>query len=127
MAGKLKYGNHPVDFDGQHFDSKKEATYYVYFRDLARKGEISNLRRQVPFELLPDIYEQKIIHLKTKDKVIQKVVQSAVYYYADFVFTDKQGKEVVVDVKSEATRKDKVYVLKKKMMKAILGIDIREI
>ena len=127
MARKLKYGNHPVDFDGQHFDGKKEATYYVYFRDLARKGEISNLRRQVPFELLPDIYEQKIIHLKTKDKVIQKVVQSAVYYYADFVFADKQGKEVVVDVKSEATRKDKVYVLKKKMMKAILGIDIREL
>lgn len=55
-----------------------------------------------------------------------KRVQAAVRYFANFVFI-QDGKEVVVDVKSAATRKKDAYVLKKKMMRALLGIKIEEV
>lgn len=48
-------------------------------------------------------------------------------YVADFVYTDlKTGKKVVEDVKSEATRKDKAYVIKRKLMLYLKGIKIHE-
>lgn len=123
---KSKYGNIITKIGDHAFDSRKEASWYLYFRDLEQKGEIHDLRTQVEFEILPAIYETQVIHLKTKDKSVQKCVQSAVHYIADFTYKDAYGNLVVVDVKSEATRKDKVYVLKKKMMRALLGITIVE-
>ena len=123
---RSKYGNKKTYVDGIKFDSLKEARYYIYLRDLQRKGDISGLRLQVPFELLPDIYEDATIRLKTREKTVTKKVQSAVRYFADFVFF-QDGKEVVVDVKSAATRKKDAYVLKKKMMRALLGIKIEEV
>lgn len=127
MRTRTKYGNKKVDIDGHTFDSKKEAKYYIFLRDLQSKALIRDLKMQVPFELLPAIYEEETIHLKTKDKVVKKCVQKAVHYVADFVYTDsRSGSIEVVDVKSEATRADKVYVLKKKMMRALLGITITE-
>ncbi len=47
-------------------------------------------------------------------------------YLADFTY-NRNGKEIVEDVKSEMTRKLPVYKLKKKLMKAILNIEIQEI
>jgi len=124
---RRKYGNSRVEMDGHVFDSRKEAKYYLYLRDLEKRGLICDLKLQVPFELLPAIYEEETVHLKTKDKVVRKCVQKAVHYLADFVYTGAQSKAmVVVDVKSAATRKDKAYVLKKKMMRALLGITITE-
>ena len=35
--------------------------------------------------------------------------------------------EAVYDVKSEATRKDKEYIIKKKLMKELWGIEIKEV
>lgn len=123
---RSKYGNKKTYVDGIKFDSLKEARYYMYLRSLADAGKIENLRLQVPFELLPDIYEEATIRLKTKDKMVTKKVQSAVRYFADFVFV-QDGEEIVVDVKSAATRRKDAYVLKKKMMRALLGIQIQEV
>jgi hypothetical protein len=47
-------------------------------------------------------------------------------YVADFVY-QRDGKQVVEDVKSDFTRKNPVYRLKKKLLKATLGIEIIEI
>ena len=123
---RSKYGNKTAYVDEIMFDSRKEARYYLYLKDLEKKGKIQDLRLQVPFEIVPTIYENKIVHLKTKDKIVQRVAQSAVHYVADFVYTE-DGDMVVVDAKSEATRKNAVYVLKKKMMRAFLGITIVEV
>lgn len=124
---RSKYGNKKVEKDGILFDSKKEAVYYLHLKSRQILGEIKDLKMQVPFQLLPAIYEEETIHLKTKDKVVKKCVQKAVHYVADFVYTDTKSKAMeVVDVKSEATRKDKAYILKKKMMRALLGIEILE-
>ena len=120
-----KYGNKKVEKDGILFDSRKEASYYLYLKTRKMAGEIENLRMQVPFELIPAIYETQTVHLKTKDKTVEKCVQKAVHYVADFVYTDvATGKETVVDTKGYRT---KDYILKKKIMRAFLGIAITEV
>lgn len=121
-----KYGNHITVVDGIKFDSKKEAYYYLHLRTRERNGEISNLRRQVAFELVPPVYEDQIVQLKTKEKIVKRLVEPAIHYIADFVY-EERGAQVVMDVKSEATKKDKVYVLKKRMMRSLLGITIVEV
>ena len=123
-----KYHNKRVQIDGIWFDSTKEGYYYLHFRDMERRGEIRNLRLQVPYEIIPAVYETRIRHLKTKDKEVQVCVQQATRYVADFVYVDtRTGKEEVVDIKSEATVKKDSYILKKKLMRARLGIAIKEI
>ena len=77
---------------------------------LEKAGEIDGLRRQVKYELIPKQDGERACH-----------------YVADFVYTDlKSGKVVVEDVKSEATRKDKAYIIKRKLMKYLKGIKISE-
>lgn len=120
-----KYGNRKVEKDGILFDSLKEAAYYLHLKTLLANGEIEDLRLQVPYELIPAIYETQTVHLKTKDKTVEKCVQKAVHYVADFVYKDvATGEERVIDTKGFRT---KDYILKKKMMRAFLGIAITEI
>ena len=123
-----KFGNHKVTIDGIKFDSRKEAKFYLFLREAQINGEISDLKLQVPFELIPAIYEEQVIHLKTKDKVVTRCVQKAVHYVADFVYIEtSSGKEYVVDVKGGTATKTPEYKLKKKMMRAFKGIDIVEV
>lgn len=123
-----KYGNHKVVRDGISFDSRKEARFYLFLKESENLGTISNLRLQVPYELVPAVYEDEVIHRKSGDKIVKKCIQRPVRYVADFVYNDTDtGKEEVVDVKSEITRKNPVYILKKKMMRAFLGIEISEV
>lgn len=123
-APRNKYHARKVNICGIEFDSKKEGMRWLLLKDMERTGEISDLRRQVSFELLPAIYEDVTVHLKTKDKVERKLVQRAVHYVADFVYTDKEGNQVVEDTKGLRLPD---YILKKKMMLALLGIEISEI
>ena len=123
-----KYRNTKTTVDGITFDSKKEAGYYLFLKQKERDGEVSNLRMQVPYELIPAVYEDEVVHLKTKDKVVTRCIQRATHYVADFVYTvNATGDDEVVDVKSYITRKNPEYRLKKKMMLAFNGIKILEV
>lgn len=126
---RSKYGAKSVEIDGMKFASKKEGEYYRIYKGMLERGEISDLRLQVPFLLLPEISEEveEIKHLKTKDKVVRKkkVIQKATTYVADFVYKDGTGKEVVVDVKGSRRMLTKEFILKKKMMLSLLGIDVK--
>lgn len=123
-----KYRNTPVEVFGIKFDSRKEANYYLLLREQQDKGKISDLRMQVPFELIPAVYKEEVKHLKTKDKIERRCVQRATHYLADFVYKDNEtGKEVVIDVKSPITRQNAEYRLKKKMMLAFKNIEIKEV
>ncbi|MBQ3950048.1 MAG: DUF1064 domain-containing protein [Bacteroidales bacterium] len=122
-----KYLNKKTEVDGILFDSKKEASYYLRLKEMETKGEINNLRRQVPYELIPAVYRDEVKHLKTKDKTVTKCLQRATHYIADFVYNLPSGEEIVVDVKSYITRKNAEYRLKKKMMLAFNGIEITEV
>ena len=121
---KNKYNAKKVNICGIDFDSRKEGMRWLALKDMEGRGEISGLRRQVPFELLPAIHRDEVVHLKTKDKTVTKLVQRAVHYVADFVYYDKDGNQVVEDTKGLRLPD---YILKKKMMLALLGIEIHEI
>ena len=121
---KSKYGNKVVYHQGMKFDSKDERSRYFYLKAMQDRGEISDLRMQVPFEIIPAVYETQEVQLKTKVKTVQKLVQKAAHYIADFVYTDRNGNQVVEDSKGFRTKE---YLLKKKMMRAFLGITINEV
>ena len=124
---RSKYGAKKVTIDGIKFDSATEGRYYEKYRDMEKAGLIQNLRLQVPYELIPAIWEEydEVKHLKKGDKIIHKKrrKQRPITYIADFVYT-QDGKEYVVDVKGKKTKE---YILKKKMMLALKGIEITEV
>ena len=102
---RQKYGNRRVEVDGLKFDSRHEADYY--FGALLprwRAGELRLLARQVPFDL-----------------------PGGIRYVADFVTVDRDGAVAVIDAKSEATRRIRTYINKKKQMRAIWRIEITEV
>lgn len=97
--------------DGIVHDSRKEARRWCELKLLEKAGKITDLDRQVKFELIPKQDGERACH-----------------YVADFVYHNAEdGKKVVEDVKSEATRKNKEFVIKRKLMLYIHGIKIREI
>lgn len=98
------------------YDSSKESTRAWELRMLQKRGEISNLQEQVKYELLPAQYE--IVNGK------RKCVERAVSYYADFTYV-KNGETIVEDTKSPITR-TKDYIIKRKLMRYIHGIEILE-
>jgi Protein of unknown function (DUF1064). len=96
------------------FDSQREARRYQELRWLLRTGVITDLKMQVPFELIPS------------QSIGGKVVERPVKYVADFVYTTEDGLRVVEDVKSPATRTPQ-YIIKRKLMLQKFGIRVREV
>ena len=121
-----KYNNTKVEYDGLKFDSKREMQRYVVLKEAEAQGIITDLQRQVRFELIPAIKETYLEHLKTKDKEKTRTLQLAITYTCDFAYY-KDGEYVVEDCKISKTLQPKEYVLKKKMMFALKGIKIKEI
>lgn len=105
-----KYGNKKTELDGIVFDSKAEAKRYSQLRMLERAGQISDLQRQVKFELV------RGVRLYGRSR-------PAIKYIADFVY-NQGGHRVVEDVKGMLTP---VYRLKRHLMMAIHSIEIREV
>lgn len=121
---KSKYHAQKESVDGVTFDSKKEAEWYVRFSMMEKSGLISNLRRQVPYELIP--VQREAPHTTKTGKLMQgKVLERACTYIADFVYHDEEtGKEVVVDCKGFRTKE---YRIKRKLMLYRYGIAITEL
>ena len=124
-----KYGNKKVVKDGEVFDSKREYYRYMDLKLLETCGAISDLKRQVVYELIPVQREKSTkVYKKGRKKgqpIEGKIIEKAVTYIADFVYTDTTtGKEVVEDAKGMRT---KDYILKRKMMLYFHDIKIREV
>ena len=121
-----KYNAHKTEIDGIEFPSKHEANRYCELKLLERAGEISDLRLQVDFELIPNQYITEKRYGKNgkplKDKQI--LLERKVVYRADFVYTDKDGSQVVEDTKGFKTKE---YLLKRKLMLWVHGIQIQEV
>lgn len=97
------------------FDSKKEAKVYSELSIREQAGEIKNLQIQVPYELIPS---QKLSNGKT---------ERSVRYVADFVY-EEDGVTKVVDVKGyRQGGAYSVFVIKRKLMKWVHGIEVEEI
>jgi hypothetical protein len=126
----LKYGNFKVKcLDGTVFDSRKEARRYEELCLLLRTGAITDLKRQVEFELIPAQYESYERYGKGGKRLKdgERCVEKSCSYIADFTYvTADKGELIVEDAKSEATR-TKEYVIKRKLMRLIHGIAIKEV
>ena len=103
--------NKKTQWNGNTYDSKKEARRHAELLLLQRAGEITELDTQVKFELLP------------AQRIDGKVVERAVSYVADFVYK-QDGQKVVEDTKGFKTKE---YIIKRKLMLYIHGIRIKEI
>lgn len=108
-----KYQAQKCEFNGERFDSRKELTRYLELRLLERSGEITGLKRQVKFELIP----------AQKDNQ-GKCLERSVAYIADFVYQDENGQTVVEDTKGIRTKE---YIIKRKLMLYRYGIKIKEL
>lgn len=98
-----KYGNKRTVAHGKKFDSKREADRYGELLLLEKAGRISELTRQTSYQL------------EVNGVLICRYVCDASYI--------EDGKRVVEDTKGMRTA---VYKLKKKLMLALLGIEIKE-
>lgn len=102
-----KYSNDKVYIGGEEFDSKREARRYQELLLLQKAGKISDLKRQVKFELIP-----------------KQDGERACTYIADFVYHNADlGNMVVEDCKGYKTE---VYRIKKKLMLWVHKIKIFE-
>lgn len=103
---RQKYGNRKVTVDGMKFDSQHEADYYFgVLMPRVKAGELKAVCRQVKFDL-----------------------PGGITYVADYVtILPDMRIEAVIDAKSVITKRNRVYINKRKQMLACLGIEIKEV
>jgi hypothetical protein len=101
-----KYKNIKIEIDGILFDSKKEGKTYQELKLEEKAGIIERLRWGIKYSI-----DVNGVYIG--------------YYKADFDYY-RNNVLVIHDVKSEITRKNSTYRLKKKLIKAIYGIEIKE-
>lgn len=98
-----KYNAKKVTIDGIEFDSTWEGQRYSQLKVLEKAGEISDLQLQVSMPI-----EVNGVHICK--------------YVADFVY-HQHDEKIVEDAKGVKTA---IYSQKKKLIKAVYGIDIKE-
>lgn len=106
--GRVK-GAQATEVDGIKFPSKREARRYQELQILKRAEGIRRLRRQVMFPLVVKgwpVYEEG--------------------YRADFTYYELECGEWFFVVEDTKGHKTETYLNKKRLMKAIYGIEIRE-
>ena len=128
MRIRNKYHNTKIVNEFGTWDSKKEFKRWLILKEAETQGLISELKRQVKFELIPPIKEIKVIRLKTKEKTTEKTVQRAIEYIADFVYM-KGDTMVVEDIKASSKRGaiDKVFLIKEKLFRYRYGFNIKRV
>ncbi len=109
---KPKYRSRKVEVDGITFHSAKEAKRYQELKLLEKAGAIQELKLQEKFVLIPT--------QRGKDG---KVIERECSYYADFCYKEN-GEYIVEDTKGVATKE---YIIKRKLMLKIYGIQIKEL
>lgn len=107
---QMKFKSKKIEFAGLKFDSKKEFDRFQELLEMQEKGIISDLHRQVKFELLP---KQK------------EFGERAIIYIADHVYM-YAGLLIVEDVKSKITKKQPDYIIKRKLFKYFYCNDIKK-
>lgn len=105
----MKYGNKKVYTEEGVFDSQREYRRWRELKLLEKGKSITDLQRQVRFELIP------------KQKYGNHIIRSC-EYIADFVYK-QDGEEVVEDCKGYRTD---AYKIKKKLMLYVHGVMIKE-
>lgn len=92
-----RYGSHKCEINGLTFDSVMEGRYYAYLLTLKREGFIKKIETQVKYTLLNGFTH----------KITQKKIRP-ITYIADFVITNYDNTQEVVDVKGKKTPEFKI-------------------
>ena len=109
-----KFNAQQITIDGIKFHSKKEGNRYEELKLLQRAGAITDLQRQVKFEIVP------------KCRQLDGSMSMAKYYIADFTYKER-GMFIVEDVKGyKKGAAGELYELKRALMLWIHGIQIKE-
>lgn len=116
-----KYKNRKTKVGGILFDSKAEADRYLELKAMEQSGDISDLRLQIAYELIP--VQKESDKVGPRGGVIPgKVIHRPITYVADFVYMEN-GEEIVEDCKGVRTE---VYKIKRKLFRYRYGKDIVE-
>lgn len=108
-----KYNAVKIQNSDGKFDSGLEYKRWLYLKALEKNGEITNLKRQIPYVLVP---------AQTKNG---KVLFREISYVSDFEYDDlKTGEHVVEDTKGVVLP---VFKIKQKLMYYFHGIEVRVI
>ena len=106
FGSRSKYNNKKVTINGIKFDSKWESERYLYIKAIEKAGTVKDLELQVRFAL--EVNGEKICT-----------------YIADFRYKKQDMNGNSTDIVEAATGADTPeFKLKKKLMKACLGIEI---
>ncbi len=105
-----KYRSTRTTVDGIAFDSKREARRHGQLQLLLRAGAITDLERQVRFELAPSVRIEG-----------EKRARPALRYFADFTYR-QAGVLVVEDCKGVQTE---AFRVKQHLMATVHGIHLR--
>jgi hypothetical protein len=108
-----KYGNRKT----KGFDSAKEWRRNQELEIMQRAGEISELKRQVPFTLMPSY----TISDETTKQGFRTVRE--IRYIADFTYRLKNGKRIIEDVKGMQTD---VFKIKRKLLERKIALGVIE-
>ncbi len=108
--GRNKYKASKIETTVGKFDSKLEFERYVYLRQLEKAGLIRDLKRQVPYTLLP---------AQKKDG---KVLYREVKYLSDFEYFLPTGEHIVEDVKGIILP---IFKVKQKLLFYFYGIEVK--
>lgn len=108
VAKRNKYGAIKTEVDGITFDSKKEAARYLELKAFESLGLIANLELQPQY-----VFELNGVRITS--------------YKPDFRYHTPEGDTVVEDVKGGRATQTRDYRIRKKMMKAFYGIEVREV
>ena len=126
MIQRTKYRSSKIEIDGITFDSKKEAKRYQELKDMAFRGDITDLQIQVKYVLIPQQREPDSITPNGR-KVKGKILERECSYYADFVYK-KNGETIVEDVKGmKIGAAYSLFSIKRKLMLWRYGIRVREV
>ena len=107
---RSKYGNKKTINNGVTFDSVRESSRWSRLVLMEKTGFISNLERQIPFELIP------------KQRLSSGKCERSLKYILDFRYV-KDGVMIWEDSKGKRTAD---YIIKRKLMKFIYNIEILE-
>jgi hypothetical protein len=112
-----KFGNRKCEADGIEFDSERERSRYFDLKRQQTAGIIRDLRLQVAYEIVP------AVTLYGRKRPARKYVADFVYFACEFTGGKEKWRLVVEDAKGFKTAE---YRLKRHLMMAVHGIEIKE-
>ena len=119
MGKRGKYFAKKIETNYGKFDSLSEYERYLELLKEEREGKITDLQRQVEFEVLPKLVRKERVQLKTKVKYKEVVLERAVKYTPDFTYKTF-GKTFIEEVKSRGTMQARDYPLRRKLLKHLI-------